>query len=100
MKKLRVAFLLDKSNNWLYDSTKNFIKKSNKKKYAFKIFYKYSNIVNYSIVFALGFTKIINPEIIFIDATNIIKTRIKNITFFSTFRALIKEELLCIHEIE
>ena len=34
----------------------------------------------------------INPEIIFIEATRIIKVRIRNMTFFSTFNALINVE--------
>ena len=45
-----------------------------------------------------SFTKIINPEIIFIDATITINAKIKNITFFSTFRAFINDVFLSIQD--
>ena len=45
-----------------------------------------------------SFTKIIKPEIIFIEATKIIKVSIRNITFFSTFNALINVELFSFHD--
>ena len=43
MKIFKIAFLLDKSNNWLKKDTENFIQKYKKTKYLFKIFYDYKN---------------------------------------------------------
>ena len=57
MKKIKVAFLLDKSNNWLESDTRAFVKYLKKSKYEFKIYYKYEDIRNYTIVFLLGYTK-------------------------------------------
>ena len=58
MKIFKIAFLLDKSNNWLEADTKNFIKKYKKKKYLFRIFYEYKKIKDFSVVILLGYTKI------------------------------------------
>ena len=71
MKIFKVAFLLDKSNNWLEADTKNFIKFYRKKKYLFKIFYNYKKIKNFNIVILLGNTKIINSKLLKNNKLNI-----------------------------
>ena len=55
-------------------------------------------VFNIGISLFFSLTKIINPDTIFIDATIIIKVKIKNITFFSTFKALIKAALFSFQE--
>ena len=64
MKKIKVAILLDKSNNWLEPTTRYFVKNFKKSKYNFKIFYKYEFIKKYTIVFVLGNTKIIESGLL------------------------------------
>lgn len=71
MKILKIAFLLDKSNNWLKKDAENFIKKYKKTKYLFKIFYDYKKIINFDIVILLGFTKIINSRLLNNNKLNI-----------------------------
>ena len=60
-KKIKVAYLLDNTNDWI----KKYIKKSqllNKsKKFYSKMFTNYKNIKNYDIVFVLGYTRILSP---------------------------------------
>ena len=58
------------------------------------------NVLSMAISLFFSLTKITKPEIIFIEATMIIRVRIKNITFFSTFKAFIKDEFLSTHERE
>lgn len=71
MKILKIAFLLDKSNNWLKSDTKSFIKNYKKKKYSFQIFYDYKKIKKFDIVILLGFTKIINSKLLKKNKLNI-----------------------------
>ena len=60
-KKIKVAYLLDNTTDWI----KKYIKKSqllNKsKKFYSKMFTNYKNIKNYDIVFVLGYTRILSP---------------------------------------
>ena len=58
------------------------------------------NVLSIAISLFFSLTKITKPEIMFIEATIIIKVRIKHMTFFSTLRALIKDEFLSIHDRE
>lgn len=67
----KIAFLLDKSNNWLEADTKNFIKKYKKKKYLFRIFYEYKKIKDFNVVILLGYTKIINSKLLKKNKLNI-----------------------------
>ena len=64
MKIFKIAFLLDKSNNWLESDTKKFIKKNKSKKFFFKIFYEYQKVNKYHLVFILGNTKLIKPKLL------------------------------------
>jgi len=60
-KKIKVAYLLDNTNDWI----KKYIKKSpllkKNKKFYCKIFTNYKDIKNHDIVFILGYTKILGP---------------------------------------
>jgi methionyl-tRNA formyltransferase len=71
MKKIKVAILLDKSNNWIESEAKYFVKNFKKKRFKFKFFYEYKHIKKYSIVFLLGFTKIIKPELLKHNSINL-----------------------------
>ena len=71
MKIFKIAFLLDKSNNWLKKDTENFIQKYKKTKYLFKIFYNYQKIKKFDVVILLGFTKIINSKLLNNNKLNI-----------------------------
>ena len=71
MKIFKIAFLLDKSNNWLKKDTENFIKNYKKTKYLFKIFYDYKKIKKFDVVILLGFTKIINAKLLNKNKLNI-----------------------------
>ncbi len=71
MKIFKIAFLLDKSNNWLESDAKRFIKNYKKIKYSFKIFYDYKKIKKFDIVILLGFTKIIDPKLLKKNKLNI-----------------------------
>tara|TARA_B110000208_G_C11692287_1_gene402738 strand:- start:106 stop:753 length:648 start_codon:yes stop_codon:yes gene_type:complete len=71
MKKIKVAFLLDKSNNWLESDTRAFVKYLKKSKYQFKIYYKYEDIRNYTIVFLLGYTKVIKSDLLINNKINL-----------------------------
>ena len=71
MKIFKIAFLLDKSNNWLKKDTENFIKNYKKTKYLFKIFYDYKKIKKFDVVILLGFTKIINVKLLNKNKLNI-----------------------------
>ena len=70
MKIYKIAFLLDKSNNWLEKDTKDFIK-SYKKKYSFKIFYEYKKIKKFDIVICLGNTTILKSKLLNNNRLNI-----------------------------
>jgi len=71
MNKIKVAFLLDKSNNWLETDTKDFIKNLKKSKYQFKIYFRYKDIRNYAIVILLGYTKIIKSDLLINNKINL-----------------------------
>ena len=70
MKIYKIAFLLDKSNNWLEKDTKDFIK-FYKKKYSFKIFYEYKKIKKFDIVICLGNTTILKSKLLNNNKLNI-----------------------------
>tara|TARA_B100000401_G_C52810308_1_gene723399 strand:- start:2391 stop:3035 length:645 start_codon:yes stop_codon:yes gene_type:complete len=59
MKKYKLTFLLDKSNNWILPYLQKFIKNHKKKKYKFNISHNYKLIKNEDIVLALGYTRIL-----------------------------------------
>jgi methionyl-tRNA formyltransferase len=71
MKKIKVAILLDKSNNWIESDAKHFVKNIKNSRFKFKFFYEYKKIKNYSIVFLLGFTKIIKSELLKRNSLNL-----------------------------
>ena len=58
-KKIRVVYLLDKTNNWIlsYLKTSKLLNENNK--YNSKIFTNYKKIINYDVVFILNCTKIL-----------------------------------------
>ena len=60
----KIAFLLDKSNNWLEKDTKKFVYLYRGKKSFYKIFYDYRKIKNFDIVIVLGNTKIIADDLL------------------------------------
>ena len=67
-KKIRVVYLLDKTNNWIlsYLKTSKLLNENNK--YNSKIFTNYKKIINYDVVFILNFTKILKRN--FLKKTN------------------------------
>ena len=58
-KKIKVAYLLDNTNNWIlsYLKTSKLLNENNK--YNSKIFTNYKKIINYDVVFILNYTKIL-----------------------------------------
>ena len=58
-KKIKVAYLLDNSNDWI----KKYLKRSRllikSQEYASKIFTNFRKIKNYDIVFIIGYTEIL-----------------------------------------
>ena len=56
-KKIKVAYLLDNTNNWIlsYLKTSKLLNENNK--YNSKIFTNYKKIINYDVVFILNYTK-------------------------------------------
>lgn len=67
-KKIRVVYLLDKTNNWIlsYLKTSKLLNENNK--YNSKIFTNYKKIINYDVVFILNYTKILKRN--FLKKTN------------------------------
>nr|AAR37707.1 conserved hypothetical protein [uncultured marine bacterium 440] len=61
-KKIKIAYLLDNTNNWILKNLKNseLLKKNNK--YNSKIFINVKKIINYDLVFILNYTKILKPS--------------------------------------
>ena len=67
-KKIKVAYLLDNTNNWIpsYLKTSKLLNENNK--YNSKIFTNYKKIINYDVVFILNYTKILKRN--FLKKTN------------------------------
>ena len=55
-KKIKVAYLIDKRNNWLKQYIRKFQLLKKNKKYISKIFKDYKKVKNYDIVFILNYT--------------------------------------------
>lgn len=64
MAKIKVGFLFDKTNNWIFEDVKNYNNEINKKKYSTK--YSYNPIVfkDFEIVFIINYTKIISDKLL------------------------------------
>ena len=62
-KKIKVAYLLDNTNNWIpsYLKTSKLLNENNK--YNSKIFTNYKKIINYDVVFILNYTKILKRNL-------------------------------------
>jgi len=71
-KKIKVAYLLDNSNNWI----KKYIKKSKllikSQKYTFKIFTNFRKIKNHDIVFIISYTKILKHSFLKKNKLNLV----------------------------
>ena len=67
-KKIKVAYLLANTNNWIlrYLKTSKLLNENNK--YNSKIFTNYKKIINYDVVFILNYTKILKRN--FLKKTN------------------------------
>ena len=61
-KKIKVAYLLDNSNDWIKKYIKKFKYLKKSKKYNSKIFTNYRKIKNYDIVFVISYTKILKSS--------------------------------------
>ena len=70
--KIKVACLLDNTNNWAeqYIKKSSLIKKN--KKYSFKIFKNFRKIKDYEIVFIINYTKILNSSFLKKNRLNLI----------------------------
>ena len=72
MNKFKVAFLIDKNNNWIENRIYNFQKSLKKSKYFSKVFKDYRRINNYDLVFILNFTKILNNNFLKKNKLNLV----------------------------
>ena len=72
MNKLKVAFLIDKNNNWIENRIYNFQKSLKKSKFFSKVFKDYRRINNYDLVFILNFTKILNNNFLKKNKLNLV----------------------------
>ena len=70
MHKHKVAFLLDKNNNWFEKYLKR--AKLNKKKYIFKFFFDYRKIQKQNIVMILSYTKILPSDFLNKNQLNVV----------------------------
>lgn len=68
--KYKIAFLLDKNNNWFFKYLKK--AKLNKKKYNFKFFTDYNKIQKQNIVMILSYTKVLPIEFLNKNQLNIV----------------------------
>jgi methionyl-tRNA formyltransferase len=68
--KYKVAFLLDKNNNWFF----KYLKKArlDKKKYNFKFFIDYHKIQKHDIVMILSYTKILPSKFLNKNRLNVV----------------------------
>lgn len=63
MKKKKIQFLLDKSNDWMAELLKDFkLNKNLNKKFDLKISYEIEKKSNIDLLFVIGYTKKINPR--------------------------------------
>jgi len=71
-KKIKIAFLLDNTNNWIlqYLKKSKLLKKNNK--YYSKIFINFKKIINYDLVFILNYTKILKPNFLKKNKLNLV----------------------------
>ena len=71
-KKIKIAYLLDKSNDWIkkYINKSNLLKKN--KKYAPKIFLNPSKVKDYDVVFIIGYTKILKTSFLIKNKLNLV----------------------------
>ena len=71
-KKIKIAFLLDNTNNWIlkYLTKSELLKKNNK--YNPKIFMNFKKIINYDLVFILNYTKILKPNFLKKNKLNLV----------------------------
>ena len=71
-KKIKVAYLLDNTNNWIEKHLKKSTLVKKNKKYSFKIFTNHRRIQNYQIVFILNYTKILKSNFLKKNALNLV----------------------------
>lgn len=62
---MKIAFLLDKDNNWIEPFVELYVKNNSN----FNIFYNHIDVVNYDIVFILAYTKILDNK--FLKSNNL-----------------------------
>ena len=73
MNKFKVAFLIDKNNDWIYKYfRKSIFSKTFKKKYVLKIFFNKDKILNYDVVFLLNYTKILKNNFLSKNKLNLV----------------------------
>jgi methionyl-tRNA formyltransferase len=72
MNKLKVAFLIDKNNNWIENRIHDFQKSLNKSKFLSKVFKDYKKINDYDLVFILNFTKILDKNFLKKNKLNLV----------------------------
>jgi len=65
---MKVAFLLDKSNNWVEPFVINYIKENN----DYIITFEHSLVLNFDIVFILGYTKILDEKFLSSNKLNLV----------------------------
>lgn len=69
--KIKIAYLLDISNSWIYNYLKN-SKLINSKKYNGKIFFKTNKLQGYHLVFILNYTKILKESFLKKNKLNLV----------------------------
>lgn len=69
--KIKITFLLDKTNNWFYNYI-NRIKKKFNKKYFYQIKWNYKKVKNQNIVLILSYTKILPKDFLIKNELNIV----------------------------
>ena len=69
--KIKIAYLLDRSNSWIYDYLKN-SKLINSKKNKSKIFFKTNKLKGYDLVFILNYTKILKENFLKKNKLNLV----------------------------
>ena len=67
---LKVCFLFDKKNNWLWEKTKGSFKTN--KKYNFFFSENYKKVKNFDIVFILGYTRILKSNFLKKNKLNLV----------------------------
>tara|TARA_B100000029_G_scaffold509485_1_gene598788 strand:- start:273 stop:935 length:663 start_codon:yes stop_codon:yes gene_type:complete len=72
MYRFKVAFLIDKNNNWIENYLSNFLKNLNTSKFRYTYFKDHKKIKNYDIVFILNYTKIIKKNYLIKNKLNLV----------------------------